>query len=657
MTTDLDGLTAFLATAELFSGLGADACRRLAADLVPHQVAAGEVVLREGEPAASLHLVRHGRLRVTVEGRTVGELGPGRTVGEFALLLGTPRTATVTALRDSDLLCLPAAAFHTATTRHPDLLRNLARSLAERTVAGNARAGVPIQGSPAVRTVALVPAGRPPGAARSSTPGEVLVRRTFRRTAEVARASAHRGGLLRRTSSRLGASDPGTGGAPVVGAFASQLVAALAAYVSVERVDRGRIERALGQGAADAAIGGTDGAAVIAWLQRLEAAADIVVYVADDQPTEWTARCLRQADRVLLVADAGASPGADAAGGSLARRELVLLHDDTAVAPRGTAAWLDRLDVAAHHHVRRSSAADHARVARYLTGRAVGVVLSGGGTRGAAHLGAVRALEDAGVPIDAIAGASMGAVMAAFVAKGWGHERRVEELLGVFTRSAVRTATLPLVAVWSGSIVRRRFHRHGFPPDVRLEDLWTPYFCVSANLSRAELVVHDRGEAWRAMRASVSLPGVLPPVFHDGDLLVDGGLLDNLPVVTMRERLGGGPVVAVDLRRDVALTVKEPFEPVLSGWSVLLARLRGRDPGIPGIAAILLRAFELGSVAQGARPGATPELHLRPELPEGYSLLELQSGRGLVDLAYDQVAAELRRVKADGHPVLSASGG
>ena len=172
VTTDLDGLTAFLATAELFSGLGADACRRLAADLVPHQVAAGEVVLREGEPAASLHLVRHGRLRVTVEGRTVGELGPGRTVGEFALLLGTPRTATVTALRDSDLLCLPAAAFHTATTRHPDLLRNLARSLAERTVAGNARAGVPIQGSPAVRTsLSSRPAPLPTTAARSSTHG------------------------------------------------------------------------------------------------------------------------------------------------------------------------------------------------------------------------------------------------------------------------------------------------------------------------------------------------------------------------------------------------------------------------------------------------------------------------------------------------------
>ena len=454
--------------------------------------------------------------------------------------------------------------------------------------------------------------------------------------------------------------------------------------MSVERVDRGRIERALGRGAADAAVDGTDGAAVIAWLQRLEAAADIVVYVADDQATEWTARCLRQADRVLLIGDAASPPGRrwqrrrktavprntpsrwgetamptgpDGAGGSLARRELVLVHDDATVAPRGTAAWLDRLDVAAHHHVRRSSGADHARVARYLTGRAVGVVLSGGGTRGAAHLGAVRALEEAGVPIDAIAGASMGAVMAAFVAKGWDHERRVEELLGVFTRSAVRTATLPLVAVWSGSIVRRRFHRHGFPPDVRLEDLWTPYFCVSANLSRAELVVHDRGEAWRAMRASVSLPGVLPPVFHDGDLLVDGGILDNLPVAAMRERLGGGPVVAVDLRRDVALTVKEPFEPVLSGWRVLVQRLRGRDPGIPGITAILLRAFELGSVAQGARPGATADLHLRPELPEGYTLLELESGRGLVDLAHDHVAAQLRRAAADGHPVLPASPG
>ena len=219
MTTDLEAVTAFLATAELFSGLGADACREVAADLVPHQVAAGEVVLREGDPAESLHLVRHGRLRVSVEGHTVGELGPGRTVGEFALLLGTPRTATVTALRDSDLLCLPAAAFHTATTRHPDLLRNLARSLAERTVADNARAGVPIQGSPAVRTVALVPAGAAPdGGGSHQSPLRGLVRRTPGAVTGGGSQQSPLGGLLRRTPSRTAADGERAGAPERVGA-------------------------------------------------------------------------------------------------------------------------------------------------------------------------------------------------------------------------------------------------------------------------------------------------------------------------------------------------------------------------------------------------------------------------------------------------------
>ena len=269
----------------------------------------------------------------------------------------------------------------------------------------------------------------------------------------------------------------------------------------------------------------------------MERGHDYVVYQTDAEDTEWSRRCLSQSDLVLLVgggADARlGAVEARALGSTLLRRELVLVHG---ARPAGTARWLAERAVADYHHLRDGHAGDIARLARMVTGTACGVVLGGGGSRGFAHLGVLRALEEAGVPVDVVGGTSIGAVMGGLCAQGLPHAQRVETALRAFTGSGrLVSPTLPLVALSSGHRVDRllaEYLGHG-----SIENLPVRFFCVSANLTRAEEVVHERGRCGGPSGPACRCRASSRPVYADGDLLVDGGALDNVPAEAMRARV------------------------------------------------------------------------------------------------------------------------
>jgi NTE family protein/lysophospholipid hydrolase len=225
----------------------------------------------------------------------------------------------------------------------------------------------------------------------------------------------------------------------------------------------------------------------------------------------------------------------------------VLLHAPNTAHPSGTSRWLDPRAAAdvTHHHVRTDREGDVARLARSIGGASLGLALSGGGARGFAQLGVIRALADFGLSVDVVGGASMGAVLGALHAIGHDVPTIVELMKAGHRRARpFRDFTAPVVSLLRGdSLVNPLKMLFG---DTQIEDLWIPFFCVSANLSRAELVVHDRGPVWRWLLASASAPGVVPPVVHHGDLLVDGGVLNNLPADILRERCRGS-VIAVDV--------------------------------------------------------------------------------------------------------------
>jgi NTE family protein len=412
---------------------------------------------------------------------------------------------------------------------------------------------------------------------------------------------------------------------------ARQLVAALSAFGRADLVD--------GHAAAHSPQ----------WFHERESRNDFVVYAADAADTPWTRTCLRQADVVLFVAreDAEASlgPAAAALDGSMRRAELLLLHPGSHVA--GSAArWSAALPGVPLHHVR--SPADYGRVVRLLTGRAVGLVLSGGGARGFAHLGVVRALREHGVPIDLVGGTSMGGILAAGVAMDWSDE----ELATRFRRSFVDTNplsdfTLPLVSLVSGRkvgmLLRREFG------DIDIEDLPLPFYCVSSNLTTGRIAVHRQGTLWRWLRASVAIPGVLPPVFRGGEVFVDGGAMNNLPVDVMRAR-GRGPVIGVDCGMDRAFTADPEAAEAPSLWRLIRGRAGRRRPNI---LQILWRAGMVNSTTATLERRAQSDLLVTPAL-ESLDLLDWKGFERALEIGYrdacrrlaDGALAELRKVYA-----------
>ncbi len=252
-------------------------------------------------------------------------------------------------------------------------------------------------------------------------------------------------------------------------------------------------------------------------------------------------------------------------------------------------------------------------------------------------LGALRALEESGVPFDYIAGTSIGAVMGALAAQGLSHDERLEHIKGLTTRRGVLDLTLPLVALASGRRVNRMLEATF--GTTRIEDLPRSFLCVSADLVSAEELIHDEGELWRALRASLSLPGIFPPVPGVGNLLVDGATLNNLPVDVMRERIPAGWVVAVDLFPGIGPFTRTPGEPAVSGWRELGRRLghpaRLGPPPTLGILDVLSRANALSGVRwqRSTVSGHRIDLHLRPPLPV-VGAFDFKAAAPFVELGY-----------------------
>jgi NTE family protein len=306
---------------------------------------------------------------------------------------------------------------------------------------------------------------------------------------------------------------------------------------------------------------------------KLEQDYRFILYQADAFLNPWNSRCVRQADRVIFVADGNADPGLnsvesefDQTCGTYAspRRDLVLLQ--TSRERASAIPWLQFRSVDMHHHVRKENQEDFARLTRFVAGEATGLVLSGGGARGFAHIGVVQALIEAGIPIDIVGGTSMGALIAAMIAFEMSPEQMRQACRKIFVERGIWDLTLPIVALVAAKRItlslQELFH------DTQIENLTRNNFCVTTNLSRGDVCVHQRGSLVHWVKASLSIPGIAPPVICNGDLLYDGGILNNLPVDIMR-RLGPGRVIAVNVGSlfDARL-VNVPSE-ACSAWKIL----------------------------------------------------------------------------------------
>jgi NTE family protein len=503
---------------------------------------AGTVLFRQGDKADALYLLRSGTLGVYVERHGVQALvaliRPGEIIGEMAVAARTGRSATVSAIRDCQLLRLTPTAFRRLAKKHSSIHAALVQVLAHR---------------------------------------------------------------LRRTTS---------GEPPVIEPRVTAFLAA-SRDVDPEAFARALARHMQAQGYGVHVVAPGDLARTKQTVAELEARYDhLFLCGCDDE--ECNRLCIRQSDRLVALARAESSPGRGVPRELFDQRtdhqlaDLVILHDWPHRNPTHTARWLDALRTNRHFHLRHSEAADWQRLARVIAGRSVGLVLSGGGARAYAHLGVMRALDEADIPIDFIGGASMGGIVAACIAMDWPIAESVERIRRAFVdHNPLSDYSLPLFGLIKGKWVERLL-KENFGTTL-ISDLWRPFFCVSSNLTTAEVEVHRRGRVAEVLRASVALPGILPPVSTRAGVLVDGGVMDNLPVDVMRS-LNNGPVIAVDVARDLAITPK--WLAKMRSASFISRLLR------PPLISILMRAGTVANEFENRQQLANADLAIIPRLGE-----------------------------------------
>jgi len=325
------------------------------------------------------------------------------------------------------------------------------------------------------------------------------------------------------------------------------------------------------------------------WFSNVEQSHDFVLYAAEAMQANWKLIVARQVDRLFRIGLGDQPPpqqvdlNASAPLQSQQLVDLILLHP-TGHAPHQSEAWMDSVRPARLFHIREHELGDTQRMARAITGLSVGLVLSGGGARAYAHVGAVRALREAGVPIDFVGGVSMGAIIAGAVAMGWDDEEIDWRIRKAFVESSpVSDAAVPLIAMTHGLMVGARLKEHF--DDKQISDLWLPFFCISSNLTSGSYQLHRRGSLRNALRASIAIPGLLPPVTQDNNVLVDGAVMKNFPTDVMRA-MHLGPIVGVDVTRGRNITADDVARPS-SVWKWILS---GEWRKGPPIVSLLMRA-------------------------------------------------------------------
>ncbi|KAM9307343.1 patatin-like phospholipase domain-containing protein 7 isoform 2-T3 [Pholidichthys leucotaenia] len=525
-------------------------------------VEAGRAVYRQGEKSDSTLIVLSGRLRCVImkeDGKKelIAEYGRGDLIGMVEAVTRQNRATTVHAIRDSELAKLPEGALSSIKRRFPQVVTRLIHLLGQKIlqqVSGPLTGSQWDSGNQAsnLSTVAVLPVSED---------------------------------------------------VPLT-AFCLELQHALIAIGPTLLLTSDIIKQHFGAAALDS----IHEYRLSSWLGQQEDIHRIVLYQTDSTLTPWTQRCIRQADCTIIVGLGEQDPAVGElermleTGAVRAQKQLVLLHREDGPPPRGTVEWLNmRSWISRHLHLscprrvfsRRSRPkllelydrvfkkaadrhSDFSRLARVLTGNAIALVLGGGGARGCSQVGIIRALSEAGIPVDLIGGTSIGSLMGALYAEERSHSRMrmrardwAMEMTSVFKK--VLDLTYPITSMFSGASFNSSLSN--MFKSKRIEDLWIPYFNITADITVSTMRVHTDGSLWRYVRASMSLSGYLPPLCDpkDGHLLMDGGYINNLPADVARS-MGAKVVIAIDVgsRDETDLT---NYGDSLSGWWLLWKRL------------------------------------------------------------------------------------
>ncbi|XP_022530419.2 patatin-like phospholipase domain-containing protein 6 isoform X3 [Astyanax mexicanus] len=564
-------------------------------------VEAGRALYRQDDQSDCTYIVLNGRLRSVIrkangKKELVGEYGRGDLIGVVEALTRQPRATTVHAVRDTELVKLPEGTLNNIKRRYPQVVTRLIHLLGQK-ILGNLQ--------------------QTRGPFSSSALGLPTVASSTDVTNPASNLS---------TVAVLPVCDE-----VPINAFNLELSHALSAIGPTLLLTSDIIRERLGASALDS----IHEYRLSGWLAQQEDINRIVLYQTDNSMTPWTQRCIRQADCILIVGLGDQEPTLGQLEQMLentavrALKQLVLLHREDGPGPSRTVEWLNmRSWCSGHLHLRcprrvfsrRSPTrlrevyekvfektadrhSDFSRLARVLTGNTIALVLGGGGARGCSHVGVIKAMEEAGIPIDLVGGTSIGSFIGALYAE----ERsavRVKQRAREWSKAmnsvfkTVLDLTYPITSMFSGSAFNTSISN--VFEDKQAEDLWLPYFNVTTDITASAMRVHKDGSLWRYVRASMTLSGYLPPLCDpkDGNLLMDGGYINNLPADIARN-IGAKTVIAIDVGSQDETDLCN-YGDSLSGWWLLWKRINpwAEKVKVPDMAEIQSRLAYVSCVRQ-----------------------------------------------------------
>ncbi len=590
---------------KIFSSLTDEGIEKVLPKFIRMELNSSATLFYQGDPADTIYLLISGKLsasltNATGETRVVGYIEPNEAVGESGALTTEPRALTIRAVENSVLYRLSSKDFIELCHQYPALMFATIHPVIARS-----RSIIQLLSSEKInRHIVCVPATK-----------DISLEK-----------------------------------------FASKLQHFAAAYPSLVLLSEFDSELNLAEMSQEALK------EKITEIERHKKKSHKFLYLLKSHETPLAKIALRKANIIYITAYSDSTPKIDKA---LSERfqiqrinfrpeaALVLLHTESTVMPRNTAAWLALMHFDTYHHLRLGVTKDFLRLLRFIRGKAIGVVLSGGGTRGWAHLGAIKALREKKIPIDMIGGTSVGAIIAACYAVHESYEDAYERFYKVIVGSAKsvswRSLTWPAISL---------FNAKGFTQslmqvfaDLKIEDLWLPFFCISCNLATNSEEVHRQGLIWQKTRASSAIPGIVPPMVINNELHMDGGLLNNLPVDVARAYLGKkAKIIALDLNNFTPDRHKYMFPPILTFKQAFFAKLGFtlENYHFPRFIDTFMRGIFIGSLLKSVQNGLAANILVNIDLNK-FRLLQSnpQQAEKLVRIGYEATLKQLDILKTD----------
>jgi predicted acylesterase/phospholipase RssA/CRP-like cAMP-binding protein len=568
----------------LFSEVDEKGCRRLLAMGKYFELSKNEILFKQGDDAHELYILLEGRLLGTLETadretKIVGYMEAGESVGELGVFTDEPRTLTITAVTPAKLLKISKEVFTSFFLEYPSVVTELISILVSRSQ----------------KSIQLL-AGKKP----------------FK---EIVLVSTLKGNMKQEFIQHL-----------------AKYVPENTRFICGEKYERNVSTREQ----------------VLEEIREAKKNATTIVYWMEPGKVAMTEALLENPDEIyLLVDDADSfeeklSDFVDLEHHHQIPCQLVVLHPDSCTQPENTRRWLGKADFRRVQHIKLSNQADYERLLRFFNGSAFTVVISGGGARGWYVKGATKAIKDANISIDAIGGTSVGAICSAFYAKNGNFEEAIENTFEVYKvikhLFSFRNLTYPLISVTSGRMLTNTLKKMW--GDIHFEDLWIPCFAVSCNLTLAKEDVHQTGLVWQALRSSVSIPGVYPPMVLNDEMHIDGGVINNFPVDVMRRLVtSSDTILGMKLSSAETNKTKYRFPPSISFSEGLFYKLGFLKASylFPNLFDTFIQSLIVGSAPRENRNRLMVDILLEPDLTE-YNMLKINSKQEqeLTKLGYDQ---------------------